>query len=96
MSIHTTTIYEFMQLTRPQLEHAVRLCDREISELQTFLAIRKEDDNLDDKYEEALNELASAITLRKVHKVRLDELVGEEPAPLLASQQYEHNELAAA
>jgi hypothetical protein len=92
MSIHEITIGEFIQLDPKQLQLAVRLCDQEIKALQLT------DPGAPD-YEQVLDEIASAITLRKVHKTRLDELTAEStdvPTGTLASQQYQQNALAAA
>lgn len=77
MSIHSITIAEFMSLDRRQLRLAVRLCDQEITALRTLVGhVRPESP----EYEDALAEISSAITLRKVHKARLDELEAEAAA----------------
>lgn len=92
MSIHHVTLHEFMLLDAKQLQLAVRLCDQEIKALQLTDAGAPD-------YEQVLDEISSAITLRKVHKTRLDELLAGEaevPAGPLASQQFQQSALAAA
>ena len=77
MSIHQTTIAEFMALSLPQLRLAVRLCDEELTALYDHA---KQIGPRDEGYESALTDIATAITLRAVHKARLDELEAEEAA----------------
>ncbi|WP_210516436.1 hypothetical protein [Hymenobacter terricola] len=74
MSIHSITIAEFMALTPKQLRLAIRLCDAEISSLYDHA---RQLGPKDESYGHALEDIATAITLRAVHKGRLDELEAE-------------------
>jgi hypothetical protein len=83
MSFHLITIDQLMQLDQPTLGYALRLFQKELDGTLAFLADTPEaraDEN-------TLADLGHVLTLRKVFKLRLDELEAEarseaESAPL--------------
>ena len=82
MSIHTLTCDEFAQLTQHSHKLAISLYDAEIQSLA--LALGQATDHRVPSYQQQLDELSSCLSLRKVHFVRLTELLDEVLAPLSA------------
>ncbi|MVN77824.1 hypothetical protein GO988_15945 [Hymenobacter sp. HMF4947] len=83
MSVHTLTIDDFMQLTKKQLEFALRLFRQELDRSIRRLI----EDEASWASEQVLDELNHLLTLRKVFLVRLQELHEESrqlglPVPL--------------
>ena len=92
MSIHSITCDEFFELTAAHHRTALRLFSAEIDALIAQLAAAP--DKQAPAYEADSDELGRLLTLRKLHRVRLAELVADAahvPAPDAATQ-YEHHE----
>jgi hypothetical protein len=91
MSLHTLTIDDFMQLSKQNLEYALRIFQQE---LDGTLALLREEEGAG-RDEHTLDELHHVLTLRKVFTLRLQELQDEQPAPHQLTQQvanqYEQN-----
>ena len=74
MSIETTTLDEFMQLTPEEHQEAIDLYDQAIHESAKRMA--KQEAASDAFFQES-DKLGRYYTLRKVHQVRWDELDAE-------------------
>lgn len=90
MSVHAITIDDFSQLDRAALAYALRLFEQELATTLDQLKQPAARTN-----EQLLDELSHLLTLRKVFRVRLDELQAEETtlAPLPASERFVREEL---
>lgn len=91
MSIHTITCDEFMELSSAHHKLALRLYAAETNALIERLAATP--DKTSAAYEATSEELGHLLTLRKLHKVRLEELAEDEtyvPAPSAAAQYLEN------
>jgi hypothetical protein len=73
MSFHLITIDQLMQLDQPTLEYALRLFQKELDGTLAFLTETPEAS----KDEALIDDLAHLLTLRKVFKLRLEELAAE-------------------
>jgi len=80
MSFHLITITQLMQLDRATLEYALRLFQKELEGTMAFLAETPEAV----KDEPTIQDLGQLLTLRKVFKLRLEELAEEAAAQALA------------
>ena len=79
MSIHALTCDEFAQLSTHSHQVALGLYDAEIQALA--LALGQATDHKALIYQQQLDKLSSCLSLRKVHFVRLTELLDEVLAP---------------
>ena len=82
MSLHSFTIDQLMQLTLPTLEYALRVFQKE---LDGYLDLLKEKPEAADD-DVLLSDFSNLLTLRKVFKHRLEELVEEAAAQPAAPQ----------
>jgi hypothetical protein len=78
MSPRQIPIDEFQQLDRQAVACALRLIELEVAGTLHLVAT----DEAARQDEALLDELTSVLTLRKVFRLRLAELVGEEPGPV--------------
>jgi hypothetical protein len=85
MSFHLITITQLMQLDRPTLEYALRMFQKELEGTVAFLSESPEAA----KDEATLNDLSHLLTLRKVFKLRLEEMAEEDAAQKKAAQGHE-------
>ncbi|MGI4870659.1 MAG: hypothetical protein ACRYFX_05705 [Janthinobacterium lividum] len=90
MSIESITLDEFAMLTLEEHEEALDLYDEAISKAAEDFTTLEVDY---DRFAKDRDKLGRLLTLRKVHQVRHDELLGEQPAPALASEQIFNPEL---
>lgn len=98
MLYRTLTIDQLMQLNRPQLELVLRLVQQELD--GTIALLTQEEGARKD--EATLEDLSNLLTLRKVFRLRLQDLLDAQgepaappvPLPALASAQYAANEVA--
>jgi hypothetical protein len=90
MSPHSITLDDFLQLDRRAIARALHLFQQELEGTLHLLAT----DEAAQKDEQVLEELATVLSLRKVFRARLAELVEEaQHVPALpASEQYLDNE----
>ncbi|MGI4762516.1 MAG: hypothetical protein ACRYF0_17525 [Janthinobacterium lividum] len=76
MSFHLITITQLMQLDRPTLEYALRMFQKELEGTMAFLS----ETPAAVKDEATINDLGHLLTLRKVFKLRLEEMAEEDAA----------------